>query len=86
MSPVTTTADSADKIAGEQNITKAQAKAIVDSVFKEIATAAASSAETSIPGFGKFKVKDTQEREGRNPATGASIKIAASKKLTFTPA
>lgn len=83
---MTTTADSADKIAGEQNITKAQAKAIVDSVFKEIATAAASSAETSIPGFGKFKVKDTQEREGRNPATGASIKIAASKKLTFTPA
>lgn len=43
-------------------------------------------AETSIPGFGKFKVKASPEREGRNPATGAAMKIAASKKLTFTPA
>ena len=83
---MTTTSDIADKIAGEQNITKAQAKTIVDSVFKEIAAAATSGAETSIPGFGKFKVKDTPAREGRNPATGATIKIAASKKLTFTPA
>lgn len=82
---MTTTSDIADKIAGEQNITKAQAKAIVDSVFKEIATAAASGSETSIPGFGKFKVKDTPAREGRNPSTGATIKIAASKKVTFAP-
>lgn len=82
---MTTTSDIADKIAGEQNITKAQAKAIVDSVFKEIATAAASGSEISIPGFGKFKVKDTPAREGRNPSTGATIKIAASKKVTFAP-
>ncbi|CAH1648246.1 HU family DNA-binding protein [Chelatococcus asaccharovorans] len=82
---MTTNSDIADKIAGEQNITKAQAKAIVDSVFKEIATAAASGSETSIPGFGKFKVKDTPAREGRNPSTGATIKIAASKKVTFAP-
>jgi DNA-binding protein HU-beta len=39
-----------------------------------------------VPGFGKFKVKETPAREGRNPATGETIKIAASKKLTFTPA
>jgi len=31
-------------------------------------------------------VKATSERDGRNPSTGATIKIAASKKLTFTPA
>ncbi len=37
-------------------------------------------------GFGKFKVKATPAREGRNPSTGATIKIAASKKLRFTPA
>ena len=40
----------------------------------------------SLPGFGKFKVKETPEREGRNPASGERIKIAASKKLTFSPA
>ena len=48
--------------------------------------AAQSGAETSLPGFGKFKVKETSARDGRNPSTGATIKIAASKKLTFTPA
>ena len=83
---MTTVAEIADQIAGEQNLTKTQAKAIVDSVFKQIADAAKSGAETSVPGFGKFKVKETPTREGRNPATGATIKIAASKKLTFVPA
>lgn len=83
---MTTTNEIADKIASEQNISKSQAKAIVESVFKEIAATAASGAETSIPAFGKFKIKDTPEREGRNPSTGATIKIAAARKLTFAPA
>jgi DNA-binding protein HU-beta len=82
---MTTTNEIADKIASEQNLTKAQAKTIVESVFKQIADAAQAGAETSIPSFGKFKVKETAERDGRNPATGATIKIAASKKLTFAP-
>lgn len=82
---MTTTNEIADKIASEQNLTKAQAKAIVESVFSQIAEAAKAGAETSIPSFGKFKIKETLEREGRNPATGATIKIAASKKLTFAP-
>ncbi|MES4992550.1 HU family DNA-binding protein [Phyllobacterium sp. 22229] len=83
---MTTTNEIADKIASEQSLTKAQAKTIVESVFQQIADAAKGGAETSIPGFGKFKIKDTPEREGRNPATGAAMKIAASKKLAFTPA
>lgn len=83
---MTTTNEIADKIASEQALTKAQAKAIVESVFSQIAEAAKAGAETSIPSFGKFKVKETPERDGRNPATGATIKIAAAKKLTFMPA
>lgn len=82
---MTTTNEIADKIASEQNLSKAQAKAIVESVFRQIIEAALVGAETSIPSFGKFKLKETPEREGRNPATGATIKIAAAKKLTFTP-
>lgn len=81
-----TATEIADKIAGEQSLNKAQGKAIVDSVFRQIAEAAKGGAETNIPGFGKFKVKETPAREGRNPATGATIRIAASKKLTFAPA
>ncbi|MGO4568696.1 HU family DNA-binding protein [Rhizobium sp. 2YAF20] len=83
---MTTTNDIADKIAADNSLTKVQAKGIVDAVFKAIAEAAGSDAETSIPGFGKFKVKASPERDGRNPSTGATMKIAASKKLTFAPA
>ena len=54
---MTTASDIADKIAATQNLAKTQAKAIVDSVFKEIAAEAASGAETHIPGVGKIKVK-----------------------------
>lgn len=82
---MTTTNEIADKIASEQGLTKTQAKSIVESVFKQIADAAMAGSETSIPSFGKFKIKATAEREGRNPATGAPIKIAASKKLAFAP-
>lgn len=83
---MTTTNEIADKIATEQGLTKTQAKTIVEAVFASITSAATSGAETSIPGFGKFKIKDTPEREARNPATGATIKVAAARKLTFQPA
>lgn len=76
----------AAKLADAHGVNKTEAKAIVDSVLKEIVAAAAGGAEVSLPGFGKFKVKDTPEREGRNPANGEKIKIAASRKLTFAPA
>ena len=83
---MTTANEIADQIADAHGVTKTQAKAIVDSVFKHITDAAANGDETSIPAFGKFKVKKTAAREGRNPSTGATIKIAAATKLTFTPA
>ncbi|TCR76687.1 HU family DNA-binding protein [Rhizobium sp. BK376] len=83
---MTTTNEIADKIAADHGLTKSQGKTIVEAVFASIIAAATSGAETSIPGFGKFKVKDTPERDARNPATGAVIKVAAARKLGFTPA
>ncbi|WJH38576.1 HU family DNA-binding protein (plasmid) [Aliirhizobium terrae] len=83
---MTTTNEIADKIASDNNLTKVQAKAIVEAVIASITEAAIAGNETSLPGFGKFKVKHTPEREARNPATGATIKVAAAKKLAFTPA
>ena len=74
------------QIAEAHSVSKAQAKSIVEDMLKNIVDAAASGAEVSLPGFGKFKVKATPEREGRNPASGEKIKIAASKKLTFSSA
>jgi DNA-binding protein HU-beta len=83
---MTTATEIADKLAADNNLTKAQGKALVDGVFKAIAEAAIKDEEISLPGFGKFKVKASPARDGRNPATGAAMKIAASKKLVFTPA
>lgn len=79
-------ADLAQKLSEDHSLTKADAKAIVDTVFASFADAAAQGEEISINGFGKFKIKESAAREGRNPATGATIQIAASKKLAFTPA
>ena len=83
---MTTTNEIADKISSENNLTKQQGKAVVEAVFAAITESAVSGSETSIPGFGKFKIKDTPEREARNPSTGATIKVAAARKLTFAPA
>ncbi len=81
------TNDLADLIAAsDEKISKAQAKTLVDGVFKAITEAAARSEEISIPGFGKFKVQDKPARTGRNPSTGAAIEIAATKKVVFQPA
>jgi DNA-binding protein HU-beta len=82
---MTTTNEIADKIATDHSLTKAQAKTIVEAVIASITAAAVAGNETSLPGF-DFKVKATPEREARNPSTGATIKVAAAKKLAFAPA
>jgi len=80
------TADIAGVVAAEQGIDKAAAKRVIDATLKAITDAAKKGEEISLPGFGKFKVADRPAREGRNPATGATLTIAASKKVSFTPA
>ena len=81
------TADLIDLVASQdEKLTKAQAKALVDGVFKTLAAAAARGEEVNLPGFGKFKVQDKPARTGRNPSTGAPVEIAASKKVVFQPA
>lgn len=74
------------RIAESHSVTKTQAQAILDTVLNSIVSAATNGDEVSLPGFGKFKVKASPERDGRNPSTGERIKIAASKKLSFSPA
>ena len=73
-------------VAGTTGTSEAEAKAAIAAVFEQIAGAAAKGEEVSIAGFGKFSVKDRPERQGRNPSTGEAITIAASKKVSFTPA
>ena len=80
------TSELISKIAEAHDVSKAQAKTLIDAFLKELIAEAATGGEISLPGFGKFKVKESPEREGRNPANGEKIKIAASKNLSFVPA
>jgi DNA-binding protein HU-beta len=76
----------ADHIAAKHDMPKNTAKAVVEAVFEAVRASAVKGDEVSIPGFGKFKVAAREARTGRNPATGETIQIAASKKLAFSPA
>jgi len=78
--------DLIDTVATAHDLSKADAKKIIDGVISAIVDAAAKGAEISLNGFCKFKVKESAALEGRNPATGETIQIAASKKLGFTAA
>jgi DNA-binding protein HU-beta len=80
------TAELAEAVAASAGLTKADAKKLVDTVFAAIADTAAKGEEVSLSAFGKFKVKESPAREGRNPTTGATNQIAASRKLTFAAA
>lgn len=80
------TTDLVEHLANNHCLTRAGARKYVDSVFAPITHAAAKGDEVALNGFGKFKVKTSLAREGRNPSTGEAIQIAASKKLSFTPA
>ncbi|MGK2911016.1 MAG: HU family DNA-binding protein [Sphingobium sp.] len=73
-------------VAAATSTSEANAKAAIAAVFDQIGDAAAKGEEISIPGFGKFSVKDRPERQGRNPATGEAMTIAASKKVSFSAA
>lgn len=80
------TSELIDHVAHETDLEKAAAKRVVEAVLTGIVAAAKKGDEVNLHGFGKFKVKDSPARQGRNPATGTTIEIAASRKLGFTPA
>jgi nucleoid DNA-binding protein len=63
--------------------TKKQAQAAVDCVFSAITTALQKNDPVTLVGFGTFKVGQRKARTGRNPQTGAEIKIGAKKVAKF---
>jgi DNA-binding protein HU-beta len=72
-------------VATATGMKKTEASKAVTAVLHGIQDALRKGGKVAIAGFGTFEVVDRPEREGRNPQTGASIKIAASKAVKFKP-
>ena len=79
-----TKSDFVDKVASESGLSKKDAGSAVDAVLKSIESALKGGDEVSFTGFGKFHVAERGAREGRNPRTGETMTIAASKVPRFT--
>jgi len=72
-----------DAMAAGANLSKADAKKALDA-FVDASTAALKKGDRiSLVGFGSFSVSSRKARNGRNPKTGAVIKIAAKKSVRF---
>lgn len=74
------------KVAAENALTQKAAAAVVDSVLNGISDSLAAREPVTLFGFGSFSCKHRPAREGRNPANGETVKIAASNTPVFKPA
>jgi len=73
-------------VADTAGMSQAEAGRAVDAVFDSIAGAVKSRDSVAIAGFGTFVAKTRGAREGRNPATGETIKIKEKTSAAFRPA
>jgi DNA-binding protein HU-beta len=73
-----------DQVADRAGLSKRDAAGAVDAFLDTIEGALSRGSEVSFSGFGKFSVSNRSAREGRNPATGARIQIAATRVPKFT--
>ncbi len=72
-----------EKIAGDAEISKKEAQAALKAVASGISGALAKGDSITLVGFGTFSVSQRAARTGRNPQTGATIQIKASKGAKF---
>lgn len=75
--------DLIEAVAAAAELSNASAARAVNAMFDAVTGALAKGDGVSIVGFGSFVVRERAAREGRNPQTGATIKIAASKVPGF---
>lgn len=72
-----------DQLAKDADITKTQANAAIDSFTSTVVKALKKGDRVTLVGFGTFSVAERSARSGRNPKTGAVIKIKAKKVPKF---
>tara|TARA_B100000315_G_scaffold222998_1_gene227442 strand:- start:194 stop:463 length:270 start_codon:yes stop_codon:yes gene_type:complete len=74
-----------DQVAKSSGTSKAGASRVVQSVLGGIESGLKKGGRVQLIGFGTFRVKNRAARQGRNPATGETITIKASKTVGFKP-
>ncbi|OGP67259.1 MAG: DNA-binding protein [Deltaproteobacteria bacterium RBG_19FT_COMBO_43_11] len=78
-----TKADLVDAMAKEADITKAAAAMALDAYVNALTKELKKGGKIGLVGFGTFSISKRKAREGRNPQTGATIKIPAKKVVKF---
>ena len=73
-----------DQVASTADLSKKDAERAVNAVLETIESTLKGGGEISFTGFGKFHVAERGAREGRNPRTGETMQIAASRVPRFT--
>ena len=70
----------------ETKLTVKDAEKVVEAAFREMARTVSGEGRFAWPGFGTFTVKERAARKGRNPGTGETMEVAASRTVAFKPA
>ncbi len=71
-------------VAEQAGLSQAAAQKAIDAAFEGITVSLQKGDDVRLVGFGTFSKSHRKAREGRNPATGETIKIAASNQAKFT--
>ena len=74
-----------DAVATKSKQSKKNVAAVLDATVAGISAALSKGEKVTLVGFGTFLVRERKAREGRNPRTGAVLKIAARKSPVFVP-
>ena len=73
-----------DRVAAETGLSKKEVGSVCDALFGSVAASLAEGDGIQIAGFGAFSTKERPESTGRNPRTGETIAIPASRAVVFT--
>lgn len=79
-----TKTDLVEKIASKTGLTKKAAGDALEALLETVSNALSKGDKVTVTGFGTFLVRSRRERMGRNPQTGAPLKIPATKVPAFT--
>ncbi len=74
-----------DAIAEKSGLSKADAKKAFEALTEVVLGTVAAKQDVELGSLGKIKVKDQPEKQGRNPATGEAMTVAAKTVAKFTP-